>query len=336
MKIGNKDITKEVFVIAEVGNNHEGSYTLAEEMIGLASGTGVDAVKFQTFKTEYFVSKKETDRFNRLKSFELTEQEFIRLSEHAQKSGLIFISTPLDIESAKFLQSIVTAYKIASSDNNFYPLLEVAANTGKPIILSSGLADIELLKTSKNYIENIWRNNSIQQSMAILHCVTAYPVPTDQVNLGAITALQKAFNCSIGYSDHTLGIKACELAVALGAQIIEKHFTMDKNYSSFRDHQLSADPSEMKQLVNSIKEIKAMMGQGEKTIQAAEKSLETAVRRSIAAKTKLSQGHTISFNDLMWIRPSGGLSPGKENLLLGKTLNQDVEMGEFLTENIIH
>ena len=335
MLIENFDLSKNVLIIAEIGNNHEGIYTLAEELIGLAVESGVDAVKFQTFKTQYFVSNKDIDRYNRLKSFELSEQEFIRLSEHAKKAGVLFISTPLDLESAKFLDTIVHAFKIASSDNNFYPLLEYIANTAKPVIMSTGLADISLINQSKDFIYNIWRENNINTGLAILHCVTSYPVPIEQANLMAIQHLIREYNCTIGYSDHTNGIFACQLAVALGSRIIEKHFTINKNYSSFRDHQLSADPTEMSYLVKSIREAEILLGNGIKSPQPTEIAIEKAVRRSIAAKRDLEIGHSLSYDDLIWIRPGNGLAVGKEKLLIGKKLLIQIKIGDFLSEEMV-
>lgn len=335
MNIKNIDLINEVLVVAEIGNNHEGSYTLAEELIGLAVEAGVRAVKFQTFKTQYFVSKKDIDRFNRLKSFELSEQDFIRLSEHAREAGVLFISTPLDLESAKFLISIVDAYKIASSDNNFYPLLKYVAETFKPIIMSSGLADIKLIKESQHYINTIWNNRNVNPGLAVLHCVTAYPVPPEQANLLAIHQMKKELNCVVGYSDHSLGINACKIAVALGARIIEKHFTINKNYSSFRDHQLSADPAEMTALVKSIKEINTLLGTGVKIPQQVELSAMQALRRSIAAKKELSKGHKIEYDDLMWIRPGDGLAAGNENLIIGKILKIDTHFGDKILLDMV-
>lgn len=335
MKIENFDASKEVLLIAEIGNNHEGSYTLAEELVGLAAEAGAGAVKFQTFKTQYFVSQKDIDRFNRLKSFELSEQDFSRLSEHARKAGILFISTPLDLESAKFLTSIVAAFKIASSDNNFYPLLEYVASTQKPVIMSSGLTDIKQIKQSQDFILKHWKERNINPGLAILHCITAYPVPFDQVNLLALQHLQQELNCTIGYSDHTLGIQACQLAVALGARIIEKHFTINKNHSSFRDHQLSANPSELKQLAQFIKEAELMLGSGKKSLQPVELDLVKAVRRSIAAKKDLYKGHCISQDDLMWIRPGDGLAPGNEPLIVGKKLKIDLPFGSKILTDLV-
>jgi len=336
MKIGNWNLDQDILIVAEIGNNHEGNYALAEEMIGLAAKAGAGAVKFQTFKTEYYVSKKDKVRFSRLKSFELTESEFERLSTVARDAGLLFLSTPFDIESAQFLEPLVPAFKIASGDNNFFPLIDVVARTGKPIILSSGMTDIEQITATKDFIQGIWREQEINQELAVLHSVASYPAPPQEANLLAIRQLRDRLGVTVGYSDHTLGIEAAVLSVALGARIIEKHFTPDKNYSEFRDHQLSADPRDMALLVQRVKETTELLGTGNKVLQASEKAIEGLIRRSIVAKRDLPKGTRICWDDITWIRPADGLPPGKEQLILGKSLTRSVEMGELLVPEIIY
>lgn len=331
MMIENFDLQSEVLLIAEIGNNHEGKYDLAEKMVHLAAKTKAQAVKFQVFKTEHYVSKKDTARFNRLKSFELTEAQFEKLSKIARSEGLIFIATPFDLDSAKFLESIVAAYKIGSSENNFYPLLRCVAETGKPVIISSGLTDISEIKGSKSFIEKTWRERGVKQELAVLHCVTSYPVNPEEANVGALVQLRDELKCTVGYSDHTLGIDACIIAVALGARIIEKHFTIDKNYSEFRDHKLSADPEELAQLMEKVKQTTVLLGSGIKILQPGERANVSALRRSIVAKRDLKRGHVVSWEDLAWTRPSGGLAPGQEELIIGKTLSQEVHSGDPIT-----
>lgn len=328
MNIGNVDLEKKILIVAEIGNNHEGSYTLAEELIGLAAETGVGAVKLQTFRTEHYVSSMDKARFNSLKSFELSYDDFAKLSKLAREMGLIFLSTPFDLESAVFVNTIAPAIKIASGDNNFYPLLETVARFGKPIIMSSGMADLNQIARSKDFIQGIWHNLNIDQEIAVLHCVSSYPVPSAEANLAAISNLKKELQCIVGYSDHTMGIEAAALSVALGARIVEKHFTLDKNYSDFRDHQLSADPREMSMLVEKIKEISILLGSGEKRIQDSETAVAEVARRSIVAGRDLPQGAIISFEDITWVRPSGGIPPGQEHLVVGRALANPVQMGE--------
>jgi N,N'-diacetyllegionaminate synthase len=335
MKIENCDTEKEALVIAEIGNNHEGSYALAEEMIGLAAQAGAGAVKFQTIIPERLVSSEQKERIEQLKRFQLTYNEFEKLSKVARDENVIFLSTPFDLESASFLESLVPAYKIASGDNNFFPMIDVIAHTGKPIIVSTGLLDLIEVQKTIEFVKDIWKQNAISQEMAVMHCVTAYPTIPEEANLLAIRELQN-LNVTAGYSDHTIGIEAAVLSVALGARIIEKHFTIDKNYSDFRDHQLSSDPKEFSQLVERIANATKLLGQSEKKIQDSEALSMVKVRRSIVAKMDLARDTVLQWEDLSWVRPGGGLAPGNEETILGKRLRRKVAAGEFITlDNVI-
>ena len=328
MKIGNIDLSKEVMIIAEIGNNHEGNYRNAEEMIKLASESGVHAVKFQTFKTEYYINIKDQKRYTQLKSYELSYKQFERLKNLAEQLGLIFLSTPFDLDSATFLNDIVPAFKISSGDNTFFPLIKYIAETGKPIILSTGYVDMAQIIETKNYITEIWSKNKIEQSLAILHCVSDYPVENEYANLKAIKSMKNLLSCEIGYSDHTIGIDAAIIAVTLGARIIEKHFTIDKNFSSFRDHSISADPDDMKNMVDKIKNTLEMLGTGEKVAQKNEVNSLSLVRRSITAKHDIPVNTIIKKSDITWVRPHNGLSPGKEHLIIGKYSMRPISKGE--------
>lgn len=329
MKIGKFDTDKEVLIIAEIGNNHEGSYALAEEMIGLAAKAGAGAVKFQTIVPDKLISPIQQDRIEQLEKFRLTYDEFEKLSKVAQDENIIFLSTPFDIESARFLEPIVPAFKISSGDNNFFPMIDVIIKMGKPIIFSAGLTDLEQITLTKKFIMDIWSKIGIEQEMAILHCVTSYPTPLAEANLLSIRTLQE-LGVTVGYSDHTIGIEAAVISVALGARIIEKHFTIAKDYSDFHDHQLSADPHELSELVRRTSEVNLMLGNGGKRIVECEKNTKEPIRRSIVAVSKLSQGTVLELDHLSWVRPGGGLSPGREHELLGKVLRRSLKKGEII------
>ena len=337
MKIGNIDTSKKVFIVAEIGNNHEGSFELAKKMINEAATTGVDAVKFQTFIPEKFVSFKDELRLNKLRSFQLSYKQFEKLSKIAKKKGLIFFSTPLDIESAKFLNTIQPIFKISSGDNDFYPLIDVVARFEKPIIVSTGIAEIDTIKKVYNRISNIWSLKKKRNlTLTLLHCVSSYPVPNEQANLASIIYLKKMFpDITIGYSDHTLGIDAAVLSVIAGARVVEKHFTLDKNYSDFRDHQLSADPQEMRSMVNKIREAEKMLGKEEKKYQSCEKEMKNGGRRSIAAGRNLTKGDKLLISDLIWVRPGNGFSPGEEKKILGKKIYRNLKIGQIIKKSDI-
>jgi len=329
MKIGPLDTRQEVVVIAEVGNNHEGDFSLAREMIGLAASAGANAVKFQTIIPEYLVSSHDRRRIEQLGRFQFSFDQFTQLSEVAREENVLFLSTPFDLEGARFLDSMVPAFKVSSGDNTFYPLLEFLAGTGKPIIMSTGIADFDAIKQSKECIENIWESEGIRGDLALLHCISSYPVPPGEAHLLFIRKLEE-IAATVGYSDHTLGIEAAVLAVALGARIIEKHFTIDKNHSDFRDHQLSADPDEFATMVRRIRDTQLMLGDTDKSTRDGEKKTSLAFRRSIVAKHDLKEGQCLSLEDITWVRPGGGIPPGGEKDLIGKRLNRPVLQGSML------
>lgn len=333
MRIGNLDSGEKVIVIAEIGNNHEGSFDVAKEMVDRAAEAGVDAVKFQTFKTETFVAPSQVERFERMKGFELTQDQFGQLAERARGAGIKFISTPLDMPSAVFLNGIVDALKVASGDNTFYPLIEFVAGTDKPVIISTGFADEPEIALAAATVEKSRAGRANGPELALLHCVSAYPVAAEDANLGAVRRLGERFGeiATIGYSDHTLGTQAATLSIAAGARIIEKHFTLDRNYSDFRDHQLSADPAMMTELVKAIRDAEVLMGTGVLAPRQVERDSESPVRRSIAAARELPAGATVGPDDIMWIRPGEGYAPGRESLVLGRTLAKSVEPGDLFT-----
>jgi N,N'-diacetyllegionaminate synthase len=328
MNIANHDLAEKILIVAEIGNNHEGNFEVACRMLEAAADAGVDAVKFQTFQTRLFTSNADPARFERLSKFELTQPQFAKLAELAQSRGIIFFSTPLDLESAKFLASIVPVWKVASGDNNFWPLIEYVSSSGKPVIISTGMADLAQIQRTVEFANA----KGAAGRLALLHCIAAYPVPAAEVNLRAIPALAAATGCPVGWSDHTLTTDACLAAAAIGARILEKHFTLDKNFSAFRDHQLSADPAEMRQIVDGVRRIETLLGAPAKAVQPSEQATITPARRSIAAARDLPRGHRLASTDLMWVRPATGLPPGEERRVVQRTLARDVKTGEAITE----
>jgi len=327
LQIGPHNLNQRVMIIAEVGNNHEGSVARAEELIGHAVAAGADAIKFQTIVPEKLVAANETDRLAQLSRFRLDAEQFAKLAETSKKAGITFISTPFDLDSVATLEPYVPAYKIASGDNDFFPLLERVAETGKPILLSTGMLDLDGVVRAKQTIEAVWRKAGVDPGLVLLHCVVAYPTPPEEANLGAIRALA-TLGVTVGYSDHTLGLAACPLAVALGARVIEKHFTLDKNLSTYRDHKLSADPGEFAELVRRIRATEEMLGTGVKRTMAAEESGLRGARRSIMAARDLLPGTILAKSDLTYLRPRAGFAPGQEATLIGRRVSAAIRRGE--------
>lgn len=323
-------------IIAEIGNNHEGNFKTAQDMLKRAAAAGADVVKFQSFQTEHYVSRRNSERFQRLKSFELSPKEFEALAELAAAEKVHFVSTPFDLHSAAFLNERVPAFKISSSDNTFYPLLESVARYNKPILLSTGYATAAEIARAKALIQGVWDEQGWVQELCLLHCVGAYPVPPEQAGLHQIQRLKAEFGGRVGYSDHTLGIEAAVLAVAAGAQVIEKHFTLDHHFSDFRDHQLSATPEEFRQMVERIRQAERYLGPPEPDwVQPAEAELKPHVRRHIIVTQDLEAGAVLRSEDISWVRPSGAFPAGQEAQVLGRTLTQPLEAGAMLqTEHL--
>lgn len=326
MKIGDRDLAERVFIVAEIGNNHEGDLALAQRMIGSAAKCGADAVKFQTIVPERLVSPSDAARVAQLERFRFSYEQFGKLAGTARDEGVAFLSTPFDIESVGALDALVPAFKIASGDNDFLPLLDAVARTGKPILMSAGLADLAGIRASRDHVHQVWRDTGIAGDLAILHCVVAYPTPPEQAGLSAIRDLA-TLGCTVGYSDHTIGIDAAVLSVALGARVIEKHFTIDRNQSDFRDHKLSADPADMAELVRRVRLAETLIGEGGKRVMECERPALHPVRRSIVAARDLAAGTVLSGGDLSWVRPRDGLAPGEEHRLVGGTLAVGVPRG---------
>lgn len=332
MKIGKRDSAESVIVIAEIGNNHEGDFDLAKEMVIKAAAAGADVVKFQTIIPDRLVSAQDEKRIEQLSRFQLSRQQFSELAECASNCGVEFMSTPFDLHSVDWLDELVPAYKIASGDNDFYPLLDRVAQTGKPVLISMGLGNHQHAQQLHKHFIGAWSRIGVEVGeIGMLHCVVSYPTPDNQAGLQNIRKLSLP-DVTPGYSDHTIGIKAAELAVAAGARVIEKHFTIDNDFSSFRDHALSADPSDFEDMVKAIRMAEGFLGNSDSVDQECEKANREAVRRSLAAGVDLEVGAELSMSDLIWVRPGTGIRPGEEGRVIGRRIKIPIAAGEQILE----
>lgn len=319
--------TKKIpLVIAEIGNNHEGSFKNALKLIDAAKTSGVDAVKFQTFKTELYYSNQDPERIKRLKKFQLSFEEFYKLSKYAKKKKLIFISTPFDLKSLEFLKRIVNIIKISSGDNNFFDLIKSSIKSDKELIISTGLTSLREIKDIKKLVKNL---NYVKKSY-FLHCVANYPVISKDANLNFILKLKDLFKDNIGYSDHTIGIEACLISYLLGSIIIEKHFTLDKSFSNFRDHSISADPKEMKLLVEKLKLYRSLTNNTKNNYLNCEKSQRISLRRSYYFNKDLKNNAILKEKDIVALRPGIGISLNKKHLILNKKIIRSVKKGSII------
>ena len=333
MRIGPVEIGERTFVVAEIGGNHGGDPELAARMIVEAAEAGADAVKFQTYRAELLVHKGEEPlphvraryrtQQERFRSLELKEEDYRRLASLARSHGVVFFSTPFDEGSADFLDEMVPAFKIASGDLTNLALIRHVAKKGKPVIMSTGMATVDEIRLAAREVP--------EARLVLLHCVSAYPAPMEEANLRAIPFLKTAFpGVLIGYSDHTIGTLACLGAVALGAVVIEKHFTTDKG-EPIGDHKLSADFEDLKGLVRDIRALEAALGTPSKEVGASESRLRPAMRRGLAAARDLPTGTRIEPQMLVPLRPLRGIPAEQIDQVVGKALRRDVAEGEFLT-----
>lgn len=328
LKIGNRNLDVEIGLVAEIGNNHEGSIEVLEQMIGLAFDAGADAVKVQNFDPVLYVSPLDGERRRRLEKFRIDPAELQRLIHSYDNLGKCLFSTPFDLGSVDVLNK-ARLIKISSGDITFTQMLEKVAKTGKDLILSTGASHMHEVRVAVDTILGIWADKSVSPELAILHCVSNYPATLSQSNLLAIQALKAEFPThTIGFSDHSIGNRLPVLAAAAGARLIEKHFTLDHGYSDFRDHQLSANPSQLSELRKELDEVCQALGTAEKVPHISENS--SAIRRSITLVSDMSAGSTIMESDVLMQRPGTGLAPAELGGVLGKQLLRDVGAGQQL------
>jgi len=321
-------------IVAEIGNNHEGDFNRAIKLIDAAVDSGADAVKFQTYKVEAYYNKKYTDkkRFKRLKKFQLSFDEFKRLSVYSNKKKIVFYSTPFDLESALFLNKIQKIFKISSGDNNFFSLIKLIKKFNKPIVLSTGLLKYEEIKK----ITKEFSNYNYKNKLAILHCVSKYPALSHDLNLNSIKFLKKKLpQYEIGYSDHSLNIDSCKVAMTLGSYMIEKHFTLNKNTSDFHDHKISANPKEFKELVEFSKNIIEMLGKLQKLPKKSETKNIKNFRRSPYANKDIQKGKKIFLNDITWLRPIKNSALNNIKLIKNKRLIKNIKKDDIIKRNFL-
>ncbi|SHH20288.1 N-acetylneuraminate synthase [Tepidibacter thalassicus] len=325
-----------VFIIAEAGVNHNGKIELAYKLIDKAVEAGCDAVKFQTFKTEKIIGKKadkaqyqkentghEESQFEMVKKLELSYDDFTKLKKYCESKNIMFLSTPDDIDSLNFLCDLGVSYiKVGSTEVTNIDYLKEIAKKQIPIILSTGMSTLGEVEKALDAIYS-----QANRNVTLLHATTDYPTNYEDVNLNAMVTLKNAFKVDVGYSDHTLGYEAAIAAVTLGAVIIEKHFTLDKNMQG-PDHKASLNPFELKEFVKSIRNTEALLGNGIKKPTKRELKIMNQVRRSIVASKELKKGTKLTKDILEFKRPGNGIKPEFIDILIGRTLKRDLTEDE--------
>jgi len=322
-----------VFLIAEVGVNHNGDLTIAKKLIDIAVEANVDAIKFQTFITEKLIlkyapkveyqkdsSKDDEHFYDMVKKYELSKEEFKNLKKYCSNRGLLFLSTPFDEISVEWLEELnVPAYKIGSGDMNNFPLLDLICSKGKPILLSTGMATLNEVKESVNFI----KLKGIED-IILFQCTTNYPASYEEINLNVIDTYRREFpNMIIGFSDHSIGTEASIGAVAKGVKVIEKHFTLDKNMKG-PDHKASMNPEELIKWVKVIRKIEVILGSYEKTPSKNELEIAKIARKSIVSLNDLEIGDFVKPEDISIKRPGYGISPKEYKNIIGRKVKNKI------------
>ena len=325
-----------VYIIAEAGVNHNGRLDLALKLCDAAKAAGVDAVKFQTWKTELIITKgtkkaeyqeknlnNDDDQFTMLKKLELSYDNFQLVKQHCDEIGIQFLSTADETESLDFLVNLGMPFiKLGSGDITNIPYLRSVAKYGMPVILSTGMANLAQVAIAYDTLQEAG-----VKDISILHCTTNYPCPMNEVNLRAMQTIKEAFKCRVGYSDHTMGIEVPIAAVAMGAEIIEKHFTLDQNMEG-PDHKASLNPEELKAMVSAIRHIEQALGDGIKRPNASEVEISKVVLKSIVAKTPVKKGDTLTSDNITIKRAGSGIPAAHWDMIVGTKALHDFDIDE--------
>ena len=333
---------KHVLVIAEAGVNHNGSLDLAMRLVDKAVEAGVDMIKFQTFKSEKLVSKaarqaeyqqrnigkKDEGQLAMLKKLELSQSDHEELLAYCRKKGVRFFSTAFDMDSIEYLHSLkMGLWKIPSGEITNYPYLRKIAQYHEPVILSTGMCELSDIEAALNVLMDFGVR---KDQITILHCNTEYPTPYGDVNLRAMLEIGEKFGVAVGYSDHTKGIEVPIAAVALGAAVIEKHFTLDRNMEG-PDHKASLEPDELKSMVGAIRNIELALGEAHKHVSDSERKNMEIARKSIVAACPIKKGEVFTESNLTVKRPGSGISPMRWNEVLGMAAGKDFDEEEMIT-----
>ena len=324
-----------VFFIAEIGGNHEGNFSYAQELTNLAIESGSDAVKFQFYSGDTLVSRSEGgDRNAHFKKFELSKKQNLDLIQMVDDSAALPMASVWSEEMLNWANPQLPIHKVGSGDLTCYPMLALLAKTNKPIILSTGLSSLSEVESTVSYIEKCNPSYIVERKLALLQCTSSYPTPDEDANLMAILTFKSEFGLPVGYSDHTLGSDAIEAAVAVGAEIIEKHFTDTREGKTFRDHLIALTKDEVQETLSRMSRINLFMGKGQKILTKSESEAghHISFRRSIYADSAIKAGEILTEDNLTVLRPCHGICASRFDDILGRIVKRDLSCHEVLQE----
>lgn len=333
MELFGKDLSNELAFIAEIGVNHEGSLDTALSLVRDAKNAGADAVKFQSYTPEFYISRADEERFERVSRFQLDEAAHAKLAAEAASVGIHFFSTAVSHDWVPYITEHCPVIKIASGDLDFEPVIRAAAASGRPMILSVGIGTIEEIDRAVGWVTDEMGADNVKDRLVLMHCVSAYPTPLEQANVSNVPFLRERYGITVGYSNHVIGPDACIAAIALGAPIVEVHFTDQKEGRTFRDHALSFEPEDLSNLIASAQRIKSSLGQPGQTRQPAEVENLVPARKGITAARDLKAGTTLSADDLAYARPAVGFPSTELQSVIGRKLTSDLSEGHSILRN---
>ena len=323
-----------VLVIAEIGGNHEGDFEYAKRLLLLASESGADIVKFQVYAPDSLVSRLESpDRYQHFQKFTFPYEYYIELAEMAENLGIMFMASIWSREALEILNPYISIHKIGSGDFNVYEMIEASVQTGKPIVLSCGLTTIEDIEEVVQYIRSLDSSYISDKKLCLLQCTVMYPIPDSDANLNSLALIRERTGLPVGYSDHTLGTYASEIAVAMGAQVIEMHFTDEREGKQFRDHKLSVTRDEMREFIKKIRKIKELQGLYDKRLMPSEieNGHLVSFRRAVYPRKDIQAGTIVTREDIISLRPNEGIEAKDYFKVLGKRLKVDKKAHERLS-----
>lgn len=324
-----------VLFIAEIGGNHEGDFDYAKKLTSLAVDSGADAVKYQFYTADTLVSSVESpSRNEHFRKFSLENDQYIELMNFVSKSGALPMASIWSDAMLTWANPHISIHKVGSGDLTCYPLLKALAETNKPIILSTGLSDLREVAAAIEYIDRCNSSYITDRKLALLQCTSSYPTPDEDANINAMLTLKREFGLPVGYSDHTLGSEAIEVAVSMGAEIIEKHFTDNRDGKTFRDHLISLTRDEVIEVLRKIERIIKLCGDGNKRLMDSEAQAEHHIsfRRSVYASCDIAVGEQFSESNLTVLRPAHGICASRFEDVLGKTAKRSLRRHDVVTE----
>jgi N,N'-diacetyllegionaminate synthase len=335
MKLFGKDLTADVAFVAEIGVNHEGSFEAARTLVRQAAAAGADAIKLQTYTPERFASADDPERLARVRRFGLDAEALAVLARDAAENGSVLFSTAVTEDVVPLLAGLFPVIKIASGDVTFEPVIRAAAATGKPVILSTGAADADEVAAAVGWFADAVAPVPVAERLVLMQCTATYPAPVEEASVRTVPWLAERFGVTTGYSNHVIGPEACLAAIALGARVIEVHFTDRREGRTFRDHHIAFEPDEFRALAAAGRRVLGALGTPVKAVQPSEVAARWAIRKGVVAARDLPAGTVLTRDDLMFARPATAVPAGRVGAVVGRRLTAALSAGHMVRPDLL-